>query len=1562
MAASRAFAYDLGDEELGRLMKALARKQEKRSALESLCVAVDENAGRSQATLREMLPSWMFLFAELLLDNDYRVRAGAHTVMGQLASRVRKAVGRQSGDVAGVWFCGCFDPSAEVAAEAKSALAQLLPDDEKRATWLQNPDILDNVMRYMGAPAFPAGDEDREQRKRISVLGALAELVRLTSLFPGLAEGAHRAVRKIVRSSDWKAYLATSRDPPTRLAAIHLIAGLVECKTSALHQQDNVLGLKVLKLLLSSLQLNSSVDTKVVREAWGAVVALLNSEPMLWQSINIRKTLLPRVRASIASAKRFQGSSVFPFLSELLKSAPDSIWQEHLSDSRVILDALWERFDDVGRLGPEDVRVLAKSCAASLAVIAQRSECVAVAQAADRIESWSRKDAERVRAFEFLTACASFETLSSSLKLFDALISCVQRLCGDRNELKKCLSAMIKLDEEKVNRAQRCAFERLTACIDGGQWDAQQRTSSLEFVNCFNIEQCSDLALDFVDTCAAFASAETKDEMALILRCAQTLGNERAKKVASRAMDNLCKCLDEDVNIDSLRRLRMLQFAVDCDVDVRCSTCAVNLAGALADSLNGEAWEELPLLLQWIGAQSDDIADSVALKALKSIRKCIETGAKGSVARALEFTCRCPTRVQQSAVARDLCLFCADRIDGHDLEDLFFLIKLADPETGRKIASRAIHALRACTGNNRLRAAEFLSECTAHGLLLEGLPSFLHAFSDQASEEELALLRSACNADLLKSSCLSYLEGGAAMHLKDVNVVATVAIKSCALKPVEIVDVFCDCIFCNKNSKWLLSFCESVASLKSVSSVWLDALRKFSGDLLVIDDSDVENARKMLRASRVVGDEAMVAAETPAAGNAATASENIDESSADASPEPSFAVGDLIYYAHRVHGNCRGKIVKVHTDDAAHGLYYTIKYRRPNGGDDAEVQTTPSRLQRRSATTESSHDPKTLAELQRMLAKARRERNHKESVRLLKLQPTLVPKPKVSQTKIKPRAVLQPKAHMALFASASKTPQERLRFLNPKLDAGSLEDEDLEKAAGLGLFSLLHQHGNVSRDILFASIVSFFECVPGDACGEFEIAGVAISRAAVACFSDKVLCASLPKPMQSNFCRALLSCTRNHALPQVVSAALEALSVLGTAAHAPLFWNVNSDLREALASECLRATEAGVCLEAWSSHFASTVEWYEHHGDHDWANVWKLTSALGGEGVAAPCAAFHALARAVQVEARLHPLTASLDHPLIDALAADADDAHSSIALLLIWLLNLNLISAQSGRGVKSKLIEWLHERRISSRVLARCCGLVGLAGFGSSSAPLPLFDDDLLKAGGDFSFIELLATLVLDRALLHLSMHVLRRTSTVLPGLVKAWWSEELNRAQTASTSKFAAKHITPHVLKVNVDDIKCRTWIVSGDDSSSGSFSAKGSAAGRTITCCYGVDEASIEMFIRFPAEFPLKNVQVECSKHLGVKQNKWRRWVLQLVNLFGKNGSAVEAVDLWKQNLDCEFAGMEPCPICYSVLNIDDHSVPKLKCSTCANKYHSSCLYTWFRKSHKNECPMCKQPFSS
>ena len=131
------------------------------------------------------------------------------------------------------------------------------------------------------------------------------------------------------------------------------------------------------------------------------------------------------------------------------------------------------------------------------------------------------------------------------------------------------------------------------------------------------------------------------------------------------------------------------------------------------------------------------------------------------------------------------------------------------------------------------------------------------------------------------------------------------------------------------------------------------------------------------------------------------------------------------------------------------------------------------------------------------------------------------------------------------------------------------------------------------------------------------------------------------------------------------------------------------------------------------------------------------------------------------------------------------------------------------------------------------------------------------------------------------------------------------------------------------------------------------------RTVTAQYERDECLIEMVLSYDPAFPFRSVSVSFGLHQGIDEKKARRWALRL-RAAAETTTAKRAVLDWRKDVDLEFDGVEPCPVCYGVLHPKSKKLPHLECATCHNKFHASCLAEWFQKSHKHTCVVCQTEF--
>jgi len=212
------------------------------------------------------------------------------------------------------------------------------------------------------------------------------------------------------------------------------------------------------------------------------------------------------------------------------------------------------------------------------------------------------------------------------------------------------------------------------------------------------------------------------------------------------------------------------------------------------------------------------------------------------------------------------------------------------------------------------------------------------------------------------------------------------------------------------------------------------------------------------------------------------------------------------------------------------------------------------------------------------------------------------------------------------------------------------------------------------------------------------------------------------------------------------------------------------------------------------------------------------------------------------------------------------------------------------------------------------------------------------------------------SQSLSNFCFNVFYNTAQLLPALIRQWFNSDCDRSTAAKVDKFVTKNISPLLLSLEIekmnpanfttDNIKVRARLVT---------------EGGEVTAQYVKDDISLEVSLKLPASYPLRGIEVECIKKVGLTEAQWRKWVLSMNTLLlHQNGSILDAVILWQQNVDKHFEGVEDCPICYSIIHVSNHSLPRLTCRTCKNKFHSVCLYKWFNTSHKNTCPLCTNPF--
>jgi hypothetical protein len=207
------------------------------------------------------------------------------------------------------------------------------------------------------------------------------------------------------------------------------------------------------------------------------------------------------------------------------------------------------------------------------------------------------------------------------------------------------------------------------------------------------------------------------------------------------------------------------------------------------------------------------------------------------------------------------------------------------------------------------------------------------------------------------------------------------------------------------------------------------------------------------------------------------------------------------------------------------------------------------------------------------------------------------------------------------------------------------------------------------------------------------------------------------------------------------------------------------------------------------------------------------------------------------------------------------------------------------------------------------------------------------------------------------LACYALFRTISTLPAMFRNYWNDDCRRVDKTKLSRFVEERVRQSLIKREMALIRIARASKRWDDND---FEMKGNLTTGEIVASFLHDETKIEITIKIPTAYPLKNVHVDCTSRIGVSDGRWRRWLLQMIQLLSlQDGSVVDAALLWKRNIEKEMEGVEPCPICYCTIHTKTLKLPTLACPTCKNKFHPVCLHTWFKTSGKSKCVLCQQP---
>ncbi|KAG0263746.1 hypothetical protein BG011_008175 [Mortierella polycephala] len=336
------------------------------------------------------------------------------------------------------------------------------------------------------------------------------------------------------------------------------------------------------------------------------------------------------------------------------------------------------------------------------------------------------------------------------------------------------------------------------------------------------------------------------------------------------------------------------------------------------------------------------------------------------------------------------------------------------------------------------------------------------------------------------------------------------------------------------------------------------------------------------------------------------------------------------------------------------------------------------------------------------------------------------------------------------------------------------------------------------------------------------------------------------------------------------------------------------------------------------------------------------------------------------------------------AAASEKTVSHTVVGYLLAWKLAFAIFE-NTTYTVKSLLVEQLRSSSTMNTFLPYLFYLLGIHSASSLLNDSPSGNQTASSSSGDQQSVEpfdLSRWDISDYQVAGfdisspeigfplLAGHLYYTCLANVPSLVRIWWTECKLRQLSIAVESLTEKYFSPLLVTRELNSLAkaqqapaqggqaAAAAALSGVSDDLNELQIKTSKATSEVTASFQIDDATMEIVIRLPNNFPLRQVEVEGLQRVGVKEARWRAWMLAVAGVIAaQNGSLIDALSLFRRNVGLHFEGVEDCTICYSIVSLQDRSLPNKTCKTCKHRFHASCLYKWFRTSNSSSCPLCR-----
>ncbi|KAI9307130.1 hypothetical protein BJ944DRAFT_247631 [Cunninghamella echinulata] len=305
-----------------------------------------------------------------------------------------------------------------------------------------------------------------------------------------------------------------------------------------------------------------------------------------------------------------------------------------------------------------------------------------------------------------------------------------------------------------------------------------------------------------------------------------------------------------------------------------------------------------------------------------------------------------------------------------------------------------------------------------------------------------------------------------------------------------------------------------------------------------------------------------------------------------------------------------------------------------------------------------------------------------------------------------------------------------------------------------------------------------------------------------------------------------------------------------------------------------------------------------------------------------------------------------------DITTVDEKRLHEILEYMISWLLMFEHFHDITFK-LKQEYTSQLKEADALDKLMVFIFKILNVgAGQGTQSFDLTLWDCSTYDLDGFDITIDISYSL--------LASHLYYLALKHVPSLVRNWWVNCKQRQLVIAVEQYTEDHfsnilVSDEMALISQPDVKEQL------EENENEFKVKALTATNEVAATYCVDEQTMQISIKLPKNYPLQQIQVEGVQKVGVSDKQWRGWMFAIAAVIGsQNGNVVDALTVFKRNVNLHFDGVGDCVICYSIISVLDRSIPTKQCRTCKNKFHASCLYKWFRSSNSASCPLCRTVF--